>query len=130
MWKWCRFFIFHRKRIQSNSKEAVNNINMNIVGGEGKILDMNEKFTLEDNSFSIIVADICLHFFNEEKTVRVMNEIKSEKEWNFNCKSFYLALMINITHLVLDMKLKKYIMIMEVMLKDILMKNFYLNFLV
>ena len=35
---------------------------MNIVGGEGKILDMNEKFTLEDNSFSIIVADICLHY--------------------------------------------------------------------
>ena len=103
---------------------------MNIVGGEGKILDMNEKFTFEDNSFSIIVADICLHFFNEEKTIHVMNEIKSEKEWNFNCKSFYLALMINITHLVLDMKLKKYIMIIEVMLKDILMKNFYLNFLV
>ena len=80
---------------------------MNIVGGEGKILDMNEKFTLEDNSFSIIVADICLHFFNEEKTIHIMNAIKSEKEWNFNCKSFYLALMINITHLVLDMKYKE-----------------------
>ena len=58
------------------SKEAVNNINMNIEGGEGKILDMNEKFTFEDNSFYIIVADICLHYFNEEKTYHIMKEIK------------------------------------------------------
>ena len=46
------------------SKEAVNNINSNIKGGEGKILDMNEKFFFDDNSFNIIIADICLHFFN------------------------------------------------------------------
>ena len=58
------------------SKEAVYNINHNIKGGEGKILDMNEKFTFKDNSFYIIIADICLHFFNEEKTIHIMNEIK------------------------------------------------------
>ena len=58
------------------SKEAINNINMNIKGGEGKVLDMNEKFTFEDNSFYIIVADICLHYFNEEKTKHIMREIK------------------------------------------------------
>ena len=58
------------------SKEAVNNINLNIKGGEGKVLDMNEKFSFEDNSFNIIVADICLHYFNEKKTIHIMNEIK------------------------------------------------------
>ena len=58
------------------SKEAVNNINSNIKGGEGKILDMNEKFFFDDNSFNIIIADICLHFFNEEKTKHIMREIK------------------------------------------------------
>ena len=58
------------------SKEAVYNINMNIKGGEGKILDMNERFTFEDNSFNIIIADICLQFFNEEKTKHIMKEIK------------------------------------------------------
>ena len=58
------------------SKEAVNNINLNIKGGEGKILDMNEKFFFDDNSFNIIIADICLHFFNEEKTNHIMREIK------------------------------------------------------
>ena len=58
------------------SKEAVNNINLNLKGGEGKVLDMNEKFFFEDNSFNIIIADICLHFFNEKKTIHIMNEIK------------------------------------------------------
>ena len=58
------------------SKEAIYNINMNIKDGEGKVLDMNEKFTFKDNSFYIIVADICLQFFNEEKTKHIMNEIK------------------------------------------------------
>ena len=58
------------------SKEAIYNINMNIKGGEGKVLDMNEKFTFEDNSFYIIIADICLQFFNEQKTKHIMNEIK------------------------------------------------------
>ena len=58
------------------SKEAINNINLNIKGGEGKILDMNEKFTFDDNSFYLIIADISLHYFNEEKTIFIMNEIK------------------------------------------------------
>ena len=58
------------------SKEAINNINLNIKGGEGKILDMNEKFTFDDNSFYLIIADISLHYFNEEKTKHIMNEIK------------------------------------------------------
>ena len=58
------------------SKGAINNINLNIEGSEAKILDMNEKFFFEDNSFNIIIADICLNFFNEEKTIHIMNEIK------------------------------------------------------
>ena len=58
------------------SKESINNINLNIPGGEGIILDMNERFCFDDNSFCIIIADICLHYFNEVKTIHVMNEIK------------------------------------------------------
>ena len=58
------------------SEEAINNINNNIKGGEGKILDMNEKFFFNDNTFFIIIADISLHYFNEEKTIHIMNEIK------------------------------------------------------
>ncbi len=58
------------------SKEAINNILSNIKGSEAKILDMNEKFTFENNSFNLIIADISLHYFNEEKTKNIMNEIK------------------------------------------------------
>ena len=58
------------------SEEAIYNINHNIKGGEGKLLDMNETFCFKDNTFFIIIADICLHFFNDEKTKHIMNEIK------------------------------------------------------
>lgn len=58
------------------SEEAIYNINNNIKGGEGKVMDMNNKFTFEDNSFEIIIADISLQFFNEEKTKHIMKEIK------------------------------------------------------
>ena len=58
------------------SKEAINNILSNIKGSEAKILDMNEKFTFENNSFNLIIADISLHYFNEEKTKNIMKEIK------------------------------------------------------
>ena len=39
-------------------------------------MDMNKKFTFEDDSFEIIIADISLQFFNEEKTKHIMKEIK------------------------------------------------------
>ena len=54
------------------SKEAINNILSNIKGSEAKILDMNEKFTFENNSFNLIIADISLHYFNEEKNKNIM----------------------------------------------------------
>ena len=58
------------------SNEALQSIKNNIPNSKTMYLDMRDKFPFEDNSYSIIVADLSLHYFDNETTIHIMNEIK------------------------------------------------------
>lgn len=58
------------------SKEALLNIKSQIPNSKTKYLNMKEKFPFKDNSFSVIIADLSLHYFDEDTTIQIMNEIK------------------------------------------------------
>lgn len=58
------------------SNEALKSIQKNIAGSKTKYLDMFDKFSFEDESYSVIIADLSLHYFDQETTTHIMNEIK------------------------------------------------------
>lgn len=58
------------------STEALNNIKNSIPNSKTMYLDMIDKFPFEDESFSLIIADLSLHYFDNETTINIMNEIK------------------------------------------------------
>lgn len=58
------------------SNEALKSVQENIPGSKIKYLNMLDKFPFEDETFSIIVADLSLHYFDDETTIHIMNEIK------------------------------------------------------
>ena len=58
------------------SNEALQSIKDNIPNSKTMYLDMRKTFPFGDNSFSIIVADLSLHYFDNETTIHIMNEIK------------------------------------------------------
>ena len=58
------------------SNEALQSIKNNIPNSKTMYLDMRDNFPFEDNSYSIIVADLSLHYFDNETTIHIMNEIK------------------------------------------------------
>lgn len=58
------------------SEVAVNNIKKNFPEIEGtKCFNMLDGFPFEGDSFDVIVADLCLHYFTEEDTYAVLTEI-------------------------------------------------------
>ena len=58
------------------SNEALRNIDQFIDKSKTKYLNMNDSFPFDDDSFSIIIADISLHYFTDKKTIQIMKEIK------------------------------------------------------
>lgn len=58
------------------SKEALKNVKGNIPRSKTKYLNMLEKFPFKDEQFFVIVADLSLHYFDENNTLKIMNEIK------------------------------------------------------
>lgn len=47
-----------------------------IKGSKTVLFDMLENFPFEDNSADLIIADLCLHYFKEADTKKIINEIK------------------------------------------------------
>lgn len=58
------------------SIEALENIQKNISNSKTQYLDMIEIFPFDDASYSVIIADLSLHYFDNETTMHIMNEIK------------------------------------------------------
>lgn len=58
------------------SKEALKNIDQFIPESETKYVDMEKTLPFEDETFYIIIADISLHYFDRNATLRLMDEIR------------------------------------------------------
>ena len=58
------------------SNEALKSIQGNIPNSKTLHLDMRKEFPIEDDSYSLIIADLSLHYFDNETTIHIMNEIK------------------------------------------------------
>ena len=58
------------------SNEALKSIQDNIPNSKTLYLDMMKDFPVEDNTYSLIIADLSLHYFDNETTIHIMKEIK------------------------------------------------------
>jgi len=58
------------------SEEAMKSIRENIPNSKTKYLDMLEEFPFDDESYSLIIADLSLHYFDNKTTIHIMNEIR------------------------------------------------------
>lgn len=58
------------------SLNALKNIEDNIPNSKTKNFNMLEKLPFDDESYSLIIADLSLHYFDKASTIRIMNEIK------------------------------------------------------
>lgn len=58
------------------SNEALKSIQYNIPNSKTSYLDMMKNFPIEDNTYSLIIADLSLHYFDNETTIHIMREIK------------------------------------------------------
>ena len=57
------------------SNEALKSIQDNIPNSKTLYLDMMKKFPIKDNTYSLIIADLSLHYFDNETTIHIMREI-------------------------------------------------------
>ena len=58
------------------SKEALKSIEEYIPNSKTKRIDMLGTFPLANESYSLIIADLSLHYFDNATTIHIMNEIK------------------------------------------------------
>ena len=58
------------------SIEALKSVHNNIPNSKTLYLDMMKTFPIVDNKYSLIIADLSLHYFNNETTIHIMKEIK------------------------------------------------------
>lgn len=73
------YFIEKGKKVIAcdQSMNAIKNIQKNFPGVlEARCFNMLDGFTFEDDSFEIVCADLCLHYFKEADTRRILNEIR------------------------------------------------------
>ena len=58
------------------SSNAINNIRKNFPEVyDTKCFNMLNGLPFEDNSYELVIADLCLHYFREEDTFKVLKEM-------------------------------------------------------
>lgn len=58
------------------SAYALRSIREYIPNSKTQDLDMRQPFPLKNDSYSLVIADLSLHYFDNETTINIMNEIK------------------------------------------------------
>ena len=58
------------------SKQALEIINKYIPTVQTKLVDISKKLPFNDDEFEIILADLSLHYFDNETTLEIMKEIR------------------------------------------------------
>ena len=58
------------------SEEALKIVRKYIANSETSQLDLTQKLPFEDESASVIIADLSLHYFNDAATKKIIQEIK------------------------------------------------------
>lgn len=58
------------------SKEALKIVNNKLPYVKTKEMDLTKDFPFENHSIKLIIADLCLHYFSEEVTKFILNELK------------------------------------------------------
>lgn len=58
------------------SKEALSIVNKFIPSAKTMYLDLTNKLPFKDDSISIIIADLSIHYFNDATTKNIISEIK------------------------------------------------------
>ena len=58
------------------SIEALKIVHNNIPNSKTLYLDLMKTFPIVDNKYSLIIADLSLHYFNNDTTIHIMKEIK------------------------------------------------------
>ena len=59
------------------SQAALEKINKSYSSIKTMLLDISKKLPFDNSSFDIIIADLSLHYFDEQTTKNIMKEIKS-----------------------------------------------------
>lgn len=58
------------------SEVAISNINKRFPNVKAMCFDMTENLPFENNSAEIVIADLSLHYFTKETTIKILEEIK------------------------------------------------------
>ena len=58
------------------SKEALSNTKKYIPGIKTKQMNLIEDFSFEDETYTLIIADLSIHYFSDQETIHIMEEIK------------------------------------------------------
>ncbi len=58
------------------SKEALDFVSSHIQGIETLELDISKPLPFKNNEFELIIADLSLHYFSKDTTIKIMKEIK------------------------------------------------------
>lgn len=58
------------------SEVALESVKNYCPGIEIRCLDLTQPFPFKDDSFDVIIADLCLHYFSDQMTKKIMAEIR------------------------------------------------------
>lgn len=59
------------------SKESLKILKENIFNANVKYMDMENNYSLENNSVSLIISSLSIHYFDEENTIKLIKNIKN-----------------------------------------------------